>query len=972
MATHKLEELVRGLDFEAGKEHQLTVPMVRRVRLVGMFFDSSKCFLLPSAIPGLQAIKEHYDAHPQSKLLLVGHTDTSGRDAYNETLSLERADAVAAYLTDKTDAWEAFFGADKAPEKRWGALEVQHMLSRLPEKGPFLYRGTPNGVKDPAHDKAVRAYQQSKGLSVDGIAGPKTCKALIADYMALDRTSLPSSISITTHGCGENFPVTDTADGVRNPDNRRVEMFFFDDAIEPPPPAKISKKGSTAYPQWLAQVGETFELGQDGVEETGDTILSGLPLTQFKGLAEKRGEDFFVLWMATLFGTDIEEEVYRKFHQDLVGGIFEMPPVVLVKDEALKGRAGAYHRKRKRIEVAESEAKKAVDGDNLASWTVLVVLVEEFGHHIDDHIRQGFGDAEEDEGAKFGYSLLNLDWNTQSSAEIGKLRLLADGSETPIRVDWSEAREKVEQLLNEREQEKDDRDEEREYFGAGKLHHDSNPHSWGHQAIEEAVLKKRQNLPKETQEIYFGNWLRDYSQVLTPLTLQWASPEALTKFIHVLAHAEFGLHSKYDVTQIKLGQYQFQEHIDHPFGNPGTQAAWSEFNHDTLTPKYLGTGNKSAGIPNSAQYIRDQLSQAAAKGPTPEGRRHLGQALHTLEDYYAHSNFCELLLIQLGHTGVSSWTTGRIHNIAPIVTGSFTMADTAASLILGVAEHVGKAKDCEIFEERPSFMMKAAFILLGEIIKGADTLSEKKGELQKLWDEWADKTMELLHFAMEHGLLDDHPLANAAQKTVIKFFAYVHCQISNQISKFSAAIIAAAADFLFAKVLEHEVHFDGTLGSAIHDLGTELGHAQLAVAGSGIYPSHTQLAKDHDDHPLHDLAAQMAGFAVGEVFDAMVLAWKGRPNSASPGSVATSFLVHPAVMAAGSAPEKLIAVAEDWAKGNASNIHLAGTPTWIEHHRQELRECRKKAREIAAGSVGEKYVDMFFDWVKQMLKDGPQ
>ena len=39
MATHKLEELVQGLDFEAGKEHQLTERMTRRVRLVGMFLD---------------------------------------------------------------------------------------------------------------------------------------------------------------------------------------------------------------------------------------------------------------------------------------------------------------------------------------------------------------------------------------------------------------------------------------------------------------------------------------------------------------------------------------------------------------------------------------------------------------------------------------------------------------------------------------------------------------------------------------------------------------------------------------------------------------------------------------------------------------------------------------------------------------------------------------------------------------------
>jgi outer membrane protein OmpA-like peptidoglycan-associated protein len=280
MATFKLGELQKGKTFETGQTHALTILSTQRVRLVGLFFDLNKCFLLPTALPGIKAIKKHYDKHPESDLLLVGHTDTSGREEYNETLSLERAKSVAAFLTDEAEPWLAFFKEGKPIEKRWGTLEVQQMLTVLPGGGPFFYSGEPNGVRDSKHEKAVKAFQKSVEIEDDGIAGPITQKALVEKYMALDNTSLPKGSTITTHGCGENFPVVDTPDGERNPDNRRVEIFFFDDGIDPKPAGDISKKGSTDYPKWLEQVSETFDLSDD----TPESLT--IQLSQIFGIAD--------------------------------------------------------------------------------------------------------------------------------------------------------------------------------------------------------------------------------------------------------------------------------------------------------------------------------------------------------------------------------------------------------------------------------------------------------------------------------------------------------------------------------------------------------------------------------------------------------------------------------------------------------------------------------------------------------------
>lgn len=274
--TQSLKDLKQGIRLPIGEPIVLTVASsgVKRVRLVGMHFDLNKCFLLPAAIPGIKVIREKYAENPDANLLAVGHTDTSGQDQPNSALSLERAEAVAAYLTDKVDAWESFFSDTKPIEKRWGNLEVQHMLSRLPDGGTPHYAGKPNGLADAKHDKAVRDYQQSKGLKVDGLAGPNTRKALITDYMAIDGTSLPAGATLTTHGCGEFFPVVGTPDGTRNAENRRVEIFFFDGAIDPPPLGPLSQRNSTEYPRWLEQVEETLDFEAGGSEvQTANALL---------------------------------------------------------------------------------------------------------------------------------------------------------------------------------------------------------------------------------------------------------------------------------------------------------------------------------------------------------------------------------------------------------------------------------------------------------------------------------------------------------------------------------------------------------------------------------------------------------------------------------------------------------------------------------------------------------------------------
>ena len=241
--------------------HTLVIqPWVIRARLIGMYFDTSKCFLLPSALGDIKKLKKLYDEYPDSEILVVGHTDKTGDPSYNDPLSLERADSVAAYMQDDVDAWLSWYGYGKDYDKRWGAKEDQYMLQSLSDYD----------TRQPG-ESAVWWFQRTRGLGLDGWAGDETRRQLITEYMAHDGTTLPVSAHLTRHGCGESFPFTDEELAEldlldANPDqrDRRVELYFFDRplGVEPPPPGNISAPGSMEYPEWGKRAQETrdFEL----------------------------------------------------------------------------------------------------------------------------------------------------------------------------------------------------------------------------------------------------------------------------------------------------------------------------------------------------------------------------------------------------------------------------------------------------------------------------------------------------------------------------------------------------------------------------------------------------------------------------------------------------------------------------------------------------------------------------------------
>jgi outer membrane protein OmpA-like peptidoglycan-associated protein len=68
------------------------------VTLGDVLFDTGQATLKPGADRSLDRLASYMSAHPQTKVLIEGHTDSVGSDEYNDALSQRRADAVAKAL----------------------------------------------------------------------------------------------------------------------------------------------------------------------------------------------------------------------------------------------------------------------------------------------------------------------------------------------------------------------------------------------------------------------------------------------------------------------------------------------------------------------------------------------------------------------------------------------------------------------------------------------------------------------------------------------------------------------------------------------------------------------------------------------------------------------------------------------------------------------------------------------------------
>ncbi|KAK4648539.1 uncharacterized protein QC761_0012170 [Podospora bellae-mahoneyi] len=320
-------------------------------------------------------------------------------------------------------------------------------------------------------------------------------------------------------------------------------------------------------------------------------------------------------------------------------------------------------------------------------------------------------------------------------------------------------------------------------FGAGNIAGISSieGQNWRHGDIEDALLKvmmaravggKRFD-KLMVSRVYFGNWLRDYSQAIDVGTVKSVSAEAIRLLLCVLGFITFGYGSKeFEVTADRLGCYRPEDHIDNPkdyaenedarqyhraLRGPVNEEVELAIDPETGMKNYIA--NENIGIMTSAAHCRKLFTDAIELGrrygrsgnkdDLYECLRLIGTGLHY---YFAHSNYIELALIEMGeqdvfpHVGRNTKISleGANDEVYPIVTGTFGGVDFLHSVTGEVSDKLiqSEIQDLEnTLEQSKNSDLSYLRELLDKIPDGLIG-SDKKNKVNEIQDNANAAQME--------------------------------------------------------------------------------------------------------------------------------------------------------------------------------------------------------------------------------------
>lgn len=470
-------------------------------------------------------------------------------------------------------------------------------------------------------------------------------------------------------------------------------------------------------------------------------------------------------------------------------------------------------------------------------------------------------------------------------------------------------------------------------FGAGNIASVSNVEgvNFRHGDIEDTLLtlvtsyayaKGAKFSKLDVKRVYFGNWLRDYSQAVDVGTTKHVSAEAIRILLWVLGFLTFGYGTgEFEVTSERLGCYRPEEHIDNPKDYADNEDARQydrrlrapvdeerELSIDERSGLKNYIASEDLGITTSAQLVRNlfgrcidlgrEYNRSNDKKQFYEALRLLGTACHCLEDYSAHSNYTELALIELGerdvfpHVGRNTKVRvqGARHAVYPIVTGTFGGVDFLHSVM---GELDDKATQSEIQElegvidgsqnQNTSLLKKLLTSLPSGLLGGKDQAA-KVDELQsnaaaaqmqnmnispRQPEEWAkqlqqvqDQIFPILQFHDE--LMMD--INETIEK--IPILPDLLEQITEQLNIFVFSLLAPFVLPIISQVKEE-------LATGSSEVIQSSRDKQLIVFhdDDSNDPTHSMLSKDHFSNILNEPAGKIGCAVLKWVVPQIVQCW---------------------------------------------------------------------------------------------------
>ena len=675
------------------------------------------------------------------------------------------------------------------------------------------------------------------------------------------------------------------------------------------------------------------------VEESKYKLESTYAHDQMMSLAKELGEITFMLFMTEIFGYEIEAEALSKLYRALSDNKIQSPEIIVSK--ILVGRRGGpagYSNKRKKIIIHEKFVEDATK-DNDKRAELMAALVEEYGHHIDNLLRtelvtDGLKDTDViDEGAKFAYSLFRFDVFKESQLNFAKADFPTFKGD--LIVDFSTLHKKVTEYVNESRHYNEDPTDDTSNYGAGRNRKKNKNAAFAHGDIEfEALVSKDLYQTKDVLKIYYGNWLRDFSQIIVGFTVRGTniainaqknkaikelspmqlSHDAWVQLIKILAIKEFvfdpekeyaekqpkatdkfpkddykTLEAKFNrdyggLTKNILGIYRPEEHIDNPYKLEDESVLTDDkgkpisFIYNGKEKKlYKGDNHVSWKIdpkknmsnffwvdytdrPSSVTYMKEQLILAGNYKQTPEGFRHLGAALHVLEDFFSHTNFVEISLRRLNidaYPWVSDYKT-KTHLQIPVVSGRFLTDDTIASVGPKMAELLFAPEIKEYKRRLPGqrpLAEKFIQCVLEDLSKAqkSDKAAKSASYLGVEYATWLSYFNQYLDF--QDFLATEYQKADNQAWMSKDFFEKLGAKSAETLQKgmgYTGQIMAFFPKLVFNIIF-------GTFDVIVPEAQSHL------EKNYGNNPSHSQIAKDSYKHPLNRMSAELAKIAVKDV-----------------------------------------------------------------------------------------------------------
>lgn len=407
-------------------------------------------------------------------------------------------------------------------------------------------------------------------------------------------------------------------------------------------------------------------------------------------------------------------------------------------------------------------------------------------------------------------------------------------------------------------------------------------------------------------------------------TVKNISAEAIRVVLWILGFMSFGYGTKeFEVTTERLGCYRPEEHIDNPKDYADNEdarrydrrlrAPIDEERELAIDPElglkaYIASEN--LGIDTSAGLVRKlfgrsielgrQYARTNNKADLYEALRLLGTGCHCLEDFSAHSNYTELVLIELGerdifpHVGRNCKVRlrGARSPVYPIVTGTFGGVDFLHSV---TGEFDDKVTQSEIQE-----------------LEGTLQQAQQQGENTSVIQDLLQKLPEGVFGGKDEAGKADELKTNAAQAAMsnaqisprepeewLQYINNVQKQIY-PILEWHDEIMKSITEFvdkipILPEIIENvqeqvNIFVFSLLAPVmlpiISQIKTEMNTGSSAIIQSSVDkqhivfsddhcsdPTHSMLSKDHFSNVLNEPAGKVAGQVLRWVVPQLIAAW---------------------------------------------------------------------------------------------------